>query len=81
MQFIEPGHCSDGDIRLVNGTIEQEGRAEVCFNGVWSTICDDSWNTIDGFVFCHSLGYDGPSMLTCYFYATLCNMLQSVYCT
>ena len=53
--------CSDGDVRLVDGAIEQEGRPEVCFNGIWGSICRYSWNTIDSYVFCKTLGYDGPS--------------------
>ena len=53
--------CNDGDVRLVNGTIEQEGRPEVCFNGIWGSICRYSWNPIDSYVLCKTLGYDGPS--------------------
>ena len=43
--------------------IEQEGRPEVCVNGVWGSICQYSWNEIDGYVFCGQLGYDGPSKI------------------
>lgn len=57
----DPGTCTDGQIRIVNGTIQQEGRAEVCFNGVWGSICQGSWNGIDAYVFCKELGYKGPS--------------------
>ena len=53
---------NDGEIRLVNGTIEQEGRAEICLNGVWGGICQTSWGTSDALVFCKGLGYRGPSM-------------------
>ena len=34
------GECEDGDIRLVDGDIEQEGRPEVCVDGIWGSICD-----------------------------------------
>ena len=47
-------------MRLVGGEIEQEGRPEVCFNGVWGVICDYGWSTIDGFIFCTDLGYVEP---------------------
>ena len=30
--------CPEGAVRLVDGDIEQEGRVEVCFSGVWGSI-------------------------------------------
>ena len=55
--FIESTSCVDGAVRLVNGSISQEGRVEVCVNGVWGTICGTGWNKIDAFVVCKQLGY------------------------
>ena len=49
--------CQDGSIRLVDGVIEQEGRVEVCLDGVWGSICDDGWDTTDGHVVCEQMGY------------------------
>ena len=56
---IDPGMCDEGTYRLVDGDIEQEGRIEVCLNGVWGTICDSNWNSVDAYVFCRERGYDG----------------------
>ena len=53
--------CKNGDIRLAGGLIEQEGRPEVCVDGVWGTICSYSWSSIDGYIFCKTLGYNGRS--------------------
>ena len=61
---LEPEEeCENGDIRLAGGLIEQEGRPEVCFDGVWGTICSYSWSSTDGYIFCKTLGYNGQSNL------------------
>ena len=48
--------CNTGDIRLQGGTSADEGRVEVCMNGVWGTVCDNSWNDTDASVVCRQLG-------------------------
>ena len=50
--------CSiDWEMRLVNGGSSLEGRLEVCLNGVWGTICDQSWDDNDAGVACSQMGY------------------------
>ena len=44
-------------MRLVNGSTKQEGRLEVCYNGVWGSVCDEGWDSTDGHVVCQQLGY------------------------
>ena len=51
--------CNEGTVRLVGGSIEQEGRVEVCYNGVWGTLCDSNWGQIDAYIVCRQLGYNG----------------------
>ena len=47
--------CRDGSVILVNGETETEGRVEVCFGGIWGTICSDNWSKKDADVVCGQL--------------------------
>jgi len=46
-----------GTVRLIGGLIPEEGTVQVCMNGVWSSVCDSSWDYKDAFVVCRQLGY------------------------
>ena len=69
-------NCSDGNVRLVGGSNEYEGRVEICINQVWGTICSGSsynrWRVADGRVVCKQLGHQefGKSMC-CVVYSEL----------
>ena len=44
-------------MRLVRGRTAREGRLEIMRSGVWGTVCDDSFSSVDARVACRQLGY------------------------
>ena len=47
---------SNGTVQLVDGTAENEGRAEYCYNGQWTPLCS-SFDDEEATVICKQLGY------------------------
>ena len=69
MFFSAPAtfNCTTGALRLVGGTIVNQGRMEICYDNQWGTVCDDSWSNTDAMVVCRQLGYlpIGEEFITC----------------
>ena len=55
--IAEPDSCEEGAVRMVDGIIEREGRVEICKNGVWGSVCDQSWDKTDAHIVCQEMGY------------------------
>ena len=60
--YLDPSDCEEGSLRLVDGVIDNEGRVEVCLNGVWGTINSEpqykdyyGWNSANAYLICNQL--------------------------
>ena len=49
--------CAHGELRLMNGRTEMEGRVEVCLGGQWGTVCTHQWTSKNTDVVCGQLGF------------------------
>ena len=65
---VQNDHCSDYDIKLVDGPSANEGKVLMCINRVWGALCNNNINSTDAAVICRQLGYraegETPSTLT-----------------
>ena len=72
--------CSSGDLRLVGGERESEGRVEICVEGFWGTVCDSGWSQREALVVCRQSGFGerGPHLITLSFLTILCYVCVSL---
>ncbi len=52
--------CTDGQVRLMNGSEPSEGqrmgRVEICYNNTYGSVCDDFFNENAAAVVCNGTG-------------------------
>ena len=71
---VSMADCEDGDVRLVGGSTQYEGRVEVCINQVWGTVCSSSswwWSwyyNYNGNVICRQLGHMELGIIILYYF-------------
>ena len=53
------GQSTYTTVQLVGGPGPWEGRLEVDHNGLWGTVCDDFFETVDAEVVCRQMGFSG----------------------
>ena len=53
--FSAEGSYKEGDIRLIGGSYNWEGRVEIYWTGTWGAISDTSWSNSDAEVVCRQL--------------------------
>ena len=60
MYLNSPTDCTDGQVRLMNGSEPSEGqrvgRVEICYNNTYGSVCDDFFNENAAAVVCNGTG-------------------------
>lgn len=55
--YLAAQSCNHGDLRLIGGPVNSEGRVEICISGLWGRVCHNSWDSRDARVVCRHLGF------------------------
>ena len=63
--YTQAAQFRSGDVRLVGGSYQWEGRVEIFFNRSWGTITDSDWTSEDKQAVCRTMGYFRPGEIYC----------------
>uniref|UniRef100_A0A1X7V0V9 SRCR domain-containing protein n=1 Tax=Amphimedon queenslandica TaxID=400682 RepID=A0A1X7V0V9_AMPQE len=70
---VAHANCTDYDVQLVGGTTANEGKVLMCLNGVWGTLCDQTFNSTDAEIVCYQAGYSGGGSLYSHYFSNSSN--------
>ena len=73
--------CNNGELYLVDGYSDYEGRLEVCYNNIPGTVCDDLWTVQSTRVACRQLGIHDTThgLFVCILWSVMCITLYASY--
>ena len=57
--------CQNGDVRLSDGGSTHQGRLEICYNGIWGSVCGHTWTSVEASVVCRQLGFNLTTTSEC----------------
>ena len=77
--FLVASTCGHGDIRLVGGYTDYEGRVEVCISGYWGHVCYNGWYTSTALIVCKHLFGGNISKTKLLFFVCVCVYLILFY--
>lgn len=64
LPVVEESLCPNGDVRIVDGNSNSDGRVEICLDGEWGTVCADRhWDEEDARTTCRQLEFDDEGNL------------------
>ncbi|CAC5424588.1 unnamed protein product [Mytilus coruscus] len=61
--FLDCSTEDEGDLRIIKGYAENQGRLEIKYKGEWGTVCDNQFENADVEVACRQLGYCSGQMI------------------
>ncbi len=51
----------------MNGDLRFDGVVEICYEGLWNTVCTDGWSFRDAVVTCRQMGFPGEGIIVNYY--------------
>ena len=68
-------------VQLVGGSLPNEGRIEVYYNGEWGTVCSNGWDDSDSSLVCAQLGFKSSTISNTFEHGTGRILLDNVICS